>query len=139
MTPITLHATTVAVQGRGLLIIGPSGSGKSSLALQLIALGASLLADDRTDLHHDGTRLLARCPDALHGMIEARGVGIPHLPFVTEAPVCLVADLAQTETERLPPHRSIDILATPIELVLGAQSPHFAAALLCYLRFGRLA
>ncbi|MDX5349528.1 MAG: serine kinase, partial [Paracoccaceae bacterium] len=45
--PQIVHATSVAVDGRGLLILGPSGAGKSSLALRLIALGARLVADDR--------------------------------------------------------------------------------------------
>ena len=55
----TIHATCVAIEGRGVLIVGPSGSGKSDLALRLIDRGAALVADDYTDLNVDG-RALAR-------------------------------------------------------------------------------
>ena len=65
-----MHATTVALRGRGLLILGPSGSGKSTLALQLMAVGARLVADDRTDLTAQGDDVVASCPAALVGTIE---------------------------------------------------------------------
>ncbi|WP_331459605.1 HPr kinase/phosphorylase [Paracoccus liaowanqingii] len=70
-----LHATTVALEGRGLVILGPSGSGKSGLALELMAVGAVLVADDRTDLRLQQGRLIAQAPPALSGRIEARGWG----------------------------------------------------------------
>ena len=70
-----LHATTIALDGAGLLILGPSGSGKSSLALQLMAAGAVLVADDRTDLCRQGDAIVASCPPALLGRIGGR---IPH-------------------------------------------------------------
>ena len=55
-----LHATTVALAGQGVLILGPSGSGKSGLALQLMAMGAELVADDRTIVTARGSTLHAR-------------------------------------------------------------------------------
>ena len=57
-------------------MIGPSGAGKSALALQLLALGAELVADDRTDIIRQGDHLIADVPQAIAGMIEARGMGI---------------------------------------------------------------
>lgn len=54
-----LHASCVALDGRGLLILGPSGSGKSALALELMALGADLVADDRTEIEGQGPDLVA--------------------------------------------------------------------------------
>ena len=141
MTPDrqTLHASTVAVDGRGLLILGPSGAGKSSLALRLIALGALLVADDRTDLAAHAGRLTARCPPAIKGLIEARGMGLLRAPTVEEAEIALVADLSQTEDQRLPLHRRITILGCEVDLVLQAQNDHFPAALMLYLRHGRQA
>ena len=68
----TLHATAVAVDGRAALILGASGAGKSSLALQLMALGAVLVADDRTVVQRDGSHIVADVPDTLRGLIEAR-------------------------------------------------------------------
>ena len=73
---LTLHASCVALDGRGVLILGRSGAGKSSLALELMALGARLVADDRTVLHADDGAPVASCPPAILGKIEARGVGI---------------------------------------------------------------
>jgi len=68
---VVLHATAVAVGGRGLLILGRSGAGKSSLALQLIALGARLVADDRTRVTLGPAGLVASPPEAIRGRIEA--------------------------------------------------------------------
>lgn len=134
-----LHASCVAVGGRGLLILGPSGSGKSALALQLIALGASLVADDRCLLWRDGAVLRARAPDTLAGLIEARGLGILRADHLADVAVQLVVDLAETETQRLPPQRQITLLDVTCDLVLGSQAAHFPAAVMCYLKAGRQA
>lgn len=134
----TLHATCVAVDGRGLLILGPSGSGKSALALRLISRGAALVSDDRTRLEVVEDRLRASCPNPdLQGMIEARGVGILRAPSVAKVEVALVADLGQRETDRLPPHRTVTILGISLSLVLHVQNDHFPDALMLYLRHGR--
>src|SRR5680860_706999 len=53
-----LHATSIAINGCGVLIRGAPGSGKSSLALQLMALGGVLIADDRTHVSRDGGRVI---------------------------------------------------------------------------------
>ncbi|MEF9600929.1 HPr kinase/phosphatase C-terminal domain-containing protein, partial [Paracoccus sp. PXZ] len=71
-----LHASCIAHRGRGLLILGPSGAGKSTLALEMMAFGATLVADDRTILRREGGRIVADAPDSIRGRIEARGVGI---------------------------------------------------------------
>jgi HPr kinase/phosphorylase len=134
-----VHASTVAVDGRGLLILGPSGAGKSALALQLIALGARLVADDRTELTAHSDRLTARCPDPIRGLIEARGIGLLRAPPLDEAEIALVADLSQTEDQRLPPRRRITMLGCEVDLVLQARNDHFPAALMLYLRHGRQA
>ena len=73
-TPLVLHATCVAWEGRAVLIRGASGAGKSSLGLELMAWGCGLVADDRTELWAREGRLMARCPVAIRGLIEARGV-----------------------------------------------------------------
>lgn len=129
-----VHATTVSVEGRGLLIIGPSGSGKSALALQLIALGAKLVADDRTILSKGPDGLLANCPIAIQGMIEARGMGILQLPFVDTSPICLAVDLGQTEKDRLPQEHWAEILEQRLRCFHKCDGPHFPAALFNYLR-----
>jgi HPr kinase/phosphorylase len=135
-----LHATCVAVDGRGLLILGPSGAGKSALAVRLIALGAQLVSDDRTVVTAIGDRLVATCPNpALHGLIEARGIGILRAPGCDSSELALAIDLGQPEPDRLPPRRTVTILGIPLALVLHPQNDHFPDALMLYLRHGRQA
>ena len=137
MTTELLHASCIAVEGRGLLILGPSGAGKSALALRMISFGARLVADDRTEVTAEAGRLTARCPPAIRGLIEARGLGLLRAPTLDQAEIVLVADLAQAEDQRLPPRRRITILGCETDLVLGLPNDHFPAALMLYLRHGR--
>lgn len=135
----TLHASCVALDGKGLLILGPSGSGKSSLALQMMGLGAALVADDRTILSHSGDgALLASAPAPIRGRIEARGVGILGADAVGPVGLAAVVDLGQQETDRLPPLRNISLLGCRMALVLGPLQPHLASALCQLLRGGRI-
>ncbi len=135
---LILHASCVAVQGRALLVTGASGTGKSALALQMMALGARLVSDDRTLVWRQGTGLLARCPTpAIRGLIEARGIGLLRTDPLDQAQVALVADLDRTETDRLPPNRRITIMGIDLPLVLRAQDDHFPAAMMVYLQGGR--
>jgi HPr kinase/phosphorylase len=100
---INIHATLVRVgkAGRifgapadaGVLLLGPSGAGKSDLALRLIALGAKLVADDRTELFVSRGRLYGRPPPTIAGMIEARGIGIMPLPHALKARIALAVEL----------------------------------------------
>jgi len=133
------HASCVALHGRGLLITGASGAGKSGLALRLMALGAQLVADDQVQLHRAGRALQARCPDRIAGLIEARGVGLLRADHLAEVPLALVVDLDRHEPDRLPPRREIVLLGCPLPLVLGRDAHHLAPALLQYLRAGRAA
>ena len=99
----SVHATCVAFGGRGVLLLGPPGAGKSDLALRLIDGGAVLVADDRVMLSRDGDALLAAPPDGLAGLLEIRGAGIARLPHMAPVSVVLAADLAESGTlERLP-------------------------------------
>jgi HPr kinase/phosphorylase len=135
----TLHASAVAMDGRAVLIAGPSGSGKSGLALQLMALGARLVADDGVILRPAGGRLLARAPDAIRGLIEARGVGLLNAEPLDDVPLSLVVDLGATETERLPPWRTTTLEGIVLPLLHKVESVHFAAAVRQYLAQGRSA
>lgn len=132
----TLHATTIAVQGRALLILGPSGSGKSSLALQMLALGADLVADDRTRLTlHDG-QIWAEAPSGLPAVIEARGLGLLRVDRLVRAAVALVVDLEQLETQRLPPLRHYPLFGRSLPLVFRLDQPHFPSGLMLALKHG---
>ena len=134
---VTLHASCVAVEGRGVLITGPSGSGKSSIALALMGYGARLVADDRVTLSLRDGALWASCPPAISGMIEARGIGLLGADPLEGAVVTVAVDLGQTEEMRLPPLRHVTYLGRTVSLVLGQRGPHFPAALLHYVRAGR--
>ncbi len=134
-----IHASAVALNGRGLLILGPSGSGKSTLALQMMAVGATLVADDRTDLTRDGARVIASCPPQIAGRVEARGVGILTAVPQGPVPIALVVDLGRVEEDRLPQSRSHDVLGIALPLVLGPYRPHLYAALRQLLSGGRAA
>jgi serine kinase of HPr protein (carbohydrate metabolism regulator) len=104
----TVHASCVLVGNRAVLIRGPAGAGKSSLALSLLdAAGARipfarLVADDRVQLAAVHGRLLASVPAAIAGLLEVHGLGIRRVPHEPEAVVGLVVDLAATDAERLP-------------------------------------
>ena len=97
----TVHATCVAIGGRGVLIAGRPGSGKSDLALRLIDRGAGLVSDDYTEVSASGGLLTARAPATIAGRMEIRGVGLIEFAAAAEAPVCLLADL-DAVPERLP-------------------------------------
>lgn len=134
---IVLHATAVAWEGRAVLICGASGTGKSALGLEMMAWGARLVADDRTELRVEGGRVLARCPGAIRGLIEARGVGLLRAESVEEAEVALVADLDAPEPERLPPWREAVLCGVALPVLHKPLKGHSAAAILQYLKAGR--
>lgn len=87
------QASAVAIAGRALMIEGPSGSGKSSLALALIDRGAVLIGDDSLLLEAQGARLIARPHPNTRGLIEVRGLGLLPFPVCEAAPVALVLQL----------------------------------------------
>ena len=132
-----LHASCVAVDEKGVLICGASGTGKSGLALELMGYGAQLVSDDRTALRREEDKILASAPDTIRGKIEARGIGILHADPVEEVPIVLVVSLDEPETERLPPRRSRQLLGLLVPLVQNSGIPHFAAAIYQYLKRGR--
>ncbi|WP_170333681.1 HPr kinase/phosphorylase [Ruegeria arenilitoris] len=133
-----LHATCVAVEGRGALILGRSGAGKSALALQMLALGAELVGDDRVALRMVGERAMAAAAPNLRGLIEARGIGLLRAQTVGATPVCYVVDLDQSEPERLPEPITAVVLRQTVPLLRAADTPNLAAALVQLLKIGRV-
>jgi HPr kinase/phosphorylase len=112
----SIHASAVQVGDRAVLIRGPSGSGKSQLAFQLMLAGrsgqvppATLVGDDRVHLEARGGHLLVRPAPVLAGLIEIRGLGIRRCGFTNEAVVGLVVDLAAADADRLPPPDALQI------------------------------
>jgi HPr kinase/phosphorylase len=103
-----------------------------------MALGATLVSDDRTVASRvsNGDVLLS-APEAIRGRIEARGVGILQAETEQNVPLALVVDLDRSETERLPPDRTIEVLGKNFPLLYNPGSLHFPHAILQYLKAGR--
>ena len=105
----SIHASAVLVGARAVLIQGPSGSGKSRLALALLHAAAQglvpfarLVADDRARVEARHGRLLVRPAEALAGLIEVRGLGVRRVPHEPLAVVGLLVELGEAAAERLP-------------------------------------
>lgn len=135
-TSDTRHASAVAIDGRAVLIEGPSGSGKSALALELMALGAELVADDRTRLVLRDGWPWALAPERLAGVIEARGVGLIHATFCPAAPVAFVVDLSALETARLPDRETKRVLGQDILRLRRVDAHHFPSAIVAVAKGG---
>jgi len=125
----TVHASAVLAGARAVLIRGPSASGKSRLALELIDAGkagslrfARLVGDDRVHLESTGGRLLVRPAETLAGLIEVRGAGLMRMAYEPVAVVGLVADLAAGDAERLP-----QAIVRTVEIA-GVKLPRLAVA-----------
>ena len=102
------HASCAARGGAGVLLLGPSGGGKSDLLLRLLDRGFALVADDQVEI--EGR--IARAPRALAGLVEARGLGIFRLPYLACAELALVVVLQRGE--RLPMPARYDDLDLPM-------------------------
>ncbi len=124
-----IHATCVAIDGVGVLIRGPSGSGKSDLALRLIDRGATLVSDDYCDVYPEDSCLMATAPAAIAGKLEVRGYGIVPLPCVDGVAIKLIADLRPKEDiERMPDSETCTIDGIAVRrMVLDAET-HSAPA-----------
>ena len=122
-----VHATAIAVGRRGVLIRGPSGSGKSDLALRVLALGPSallqepvkLVADDQVILTSEPGAVIATAPSVLRGRLEVRGVGILEVAAAAQCEIVLVADLVREgPIERFPdPWPVIHLLGYDVPLM----------------------
>ena len=73
---MSMHATLLEIYGRGVLLTGASGIGKSEIALELVRRGHRLVADDRVDLVNINKKLTGTCPELTKGVMEVRGIGI---------------------------------------------------------------
>lgn len=97
----TVHASSVAIEGRAVLIGGRSGTGKSDLALRLIDRGAKLVSDDYTYVRRTEGRALASAPPTIAGKIEMRSIGLVELEAERDVPIALFVDLDR-QPQRLP-------------------------------------
>lgn len=131
---LILHANCVAFRGKGILIVGPSGSGKSALALQLMAYGAELVADDRTVVTHRNGKIIASPPPTIAGLIEARGVGILPVEYLDAVALALAIDMMHLQAKRLPQEHYMTILDIQLPCLHKVDAPYFPAAIIAYMR-----
>lgn len=120
----TRHCTVVAIAGHGVLIMGASGAGKTSLAFGLVescrrdGIEAAFVADDRAVLTRRENGLVAAAPPAIAGKAELRGFGVVDVPNVAEAPVVLVARLvADATVPRMPEAGSIVMVKCRLPMI----------------------
>ena len=132
-----VHGSAVAFElperVAGVLITGKSGTGKSELALELMAMGARLVSDDQTCLCVDGGIVQMSPPSTIRGLIEMRGIGLMRAKVLEPAPLAVLVDLDMTETERLPPVRNCDVQGVAIPLLRKCASRAFAAGIRQYV------
>lgn len=131
-----IHATAVALLGQAALIRGPSGSGKSDLALRCLMLEPGpllpgrleLVADDQVFVEHRDGRLLVSCPDTIRGRLEVRGLGIIDVPVAAEAELALVVDLTDAAVIERIPDRSATTTVAGVPVACLRLAPFEASA-----------
>ena len=132
-----IHSSAVAFevggQSAGVLILGRSGSGKSELALELMAIGAVLVSDDQTLLRRDGASIIAQAPPTIRGLIEMRGLGILRARVLDTAKLVAVVNLDETEAQRLPERVFADVLGVQLPCLRNCASSAFPAGLKQYI------
>jgi HPr kinase/phosphorylase len=119
MKTVNIHASCVAIGGKGVLILGESGAGKSDLALRLIDEGAKLVADDRVELYAAQGALCARAPKSIASLIEVRGLGVIAVPCRKSIALALAVKLGAM-SKRLP---DSDFYAPPAPLTMIKSLP----------------
>lgn len=130
---LRLHASAVALGDDGVLITGAAGAGKSTLALELIAMGALLISDDQTEIT-PGNPPMLNASAAIAGQLEIRGVGIVDLAYRNRVPLRLIVDLDGAEATRLPESHFRDLLDHPVRVIFARDLPARAAIVMTVLK-----
>ena len=115
------------INGSGVLIVGSSGSGKSSLAINLLALGSKLVADDQCELVKKNNRFSVSKPASLPNSIEIRGIGLVSVPMVVETSLDWVVNMDEAEKERMPDLRFTEIDGYKIPTIFGKNMDDLAS------------
>ena len=115
------------INGSGVLIVGSSGSGKSSLAINMLALGSKLVADDQCELVKKNNRFSVSKPASLPKSIEIRGIGLVSVPMVVETSLDWFVNLDEADKERMPDLRFTEIDGYKIPTVFGKNMDELAS------------
>lgn len=115
---IKMHASVISMKGQAVLLRGPSGFGKSDLALRMMDQGADLVSDDYVELDVKKGQIIARPPKAIQGLMEVRGLGLIKVQYLEEAVVTLACNLVGSNiVDRVPVSASrliLDGVAIPL-------------------------
>jgi hypothetical protein len=138
---VNIHASCVVLGGRGVLILGKSGAGKSDLALRLIDDGARLVADDRCDLFARAGKLCASAPARIAGLLELRDIGILALPHAKSARLAMAVRLTLNQPEARLPGATFYAAPEPLDarmrvplIVVNGRAPSAAALIRAALK-----
>ena len=122
------------INGSGVLIVGSSGSGKSSLAINLLALGSKLVADDQCELVKKNNRFSVSKPASLPNSIEIRGIGLVSVPMVVETSLDWVVNMDEAETQRMPDLQFTEIDGYRIPTIFGKNMDGLASRIYVLVR-----
>ncbi|MBC33986.1 MAG: aldolase [Rickettsiales bacterium] len=128
MNVIEYHATSVVLEDAGLMIAGPSGIGKSDLALRLIDSGATLISDDITICKKIGNELKLFAPKKTRGLLEVREIGIINVPYVENVRLLSIVILNMNNLERMPNERFKTIKGIKVP-IFGLHGNHPSAVI----------
>ena len=124
---LVIHATCVDINSSGVLIVGRSGSGKSSLAINLLALGSKLVADDQCELAKKNNRICISKPVSLPNSIEIRGIGLVSVPMVVQTRLDWIVNMDEAENKRMPDLRFTEIDGYRVPTVFGKDVEELAS------------
>jgi serine kinase of HPr protein (carbohydrate metabolism regulator) len=122
--PRNLHATAVLIGDRGILVMGPSGAGKTTLALALLdhfaGVGqfARLISDDQVFLSAKGARVVCRAPASIAGLAEVHGIGPQPVAYERSAVIDLCLELVEGKPERFQEQASLTIESVAIPKIM---------------------
>jgi len=131
-----LHASSVEIDGKGVVILGKSGSGKSNLAIKLISMGAKLISDDQTYFKLKDNKIIISKPKTTPNFIEARGIGLIKTPMVMSAKLFCFVNITNIELERLPYEEKKYCFGKKIKMVGFNPTYNNESALFLSLRYG---
>ena len=131
-----MHATSVDIDGKGVVILGKSGTGKSNLAVKLISMGAKLISDDQTKFKLKENTIIVSKPETTPNLIEARGIGLIKVPFVVSAKLFCFVKITNLELKRLPDAKKKSCFGKKIKMMEFNPFYNNESALFLSLRYG---
>ena len=131
-----IHASSVDINGKGVVILGNSGAGKSSLAIKLISMGAKLISDDQTHFKFKENKIIISKPETTPNFIEARGIGLIKVPFVVSSKLFCFVKITNLELNRLPNAKNKYCFGKKIKLMEFNPFYNNESALFMSIRYG---